>query len=173
MPVSLEPMPPNFAGVNALYSREFYELVATRLNEHGIAAHDPSKLVIDTRGSGLTGTQLQTRLREQSRLDVEFADPAHVVCSITVADDDESIDALLAALTRAVSGPGEASTAPSFEAIDLPPVPVMALTPRQVFGAPTVAVSLAVSLSGLLSPALETTAPAALPAPESSTYACW
>ena len=27
--VTLEPMPPNFAGVNALYSREFYVLVAS------------------------------------------------------------------------------------------------------------------------------------------------
>lgn len=111
--------------------------------KHGIVAHDPSKLVIDTRGSGLTGTLLQTRLRAQSRLDVEFADPAHVVCSITIADDDESIDALLAALARAVFEPGEPSTAPSLDAIDLPPIPSMALTPRQAFGAPTVAVPLA------------------------------
>jgi spermidine synthase len=36
--VTLEPMPPNFAGVNALYSAEFYELIAARLNEGGIAA---------------------------------------------------------------------------------------------------------------------------------------
>ncbi len=36
--VTLEPMPPNFAGVNNLYSREFYELVRARLSPHGIAA---------------------------------------------------------------------------------------------------------------------------------------
>ncbi|MBS2012333.1 MAG: fused MFS/spermidine synthase [Deltaproteobacteria bacterium] len=36
--VTLEPMPPNFAGVNALYSREFYELVASRLEPGGIVA---------------------------------------------------------------------------------------------------------------------------------------
>ena len=36
--VTLEPMPPNFAGVNALYSREFYELVASRLADGGVAA---------------------------------------------------------------------------------------------------------------------------------------
>jgi spermidine synthase len=35
--VTLEPMPPNFAGVNALYSREFYELVASRLADGGVA----------------------------------------------------------------------------------------------------------------------------------------
>jgi spermidine synthase len=35
--VTLEPMPPNFAGVNSLYSREFYQLVAARLRPGGIA----------------------------------------------------------------------------------------------------------------------------------------
>ena len=36
--ITLEPMPPNFAGVNALYSREFYALVEARLNEGGVVA---------------------------------------------------------------------------------------------------------------------------------------
>jgi predicted membrane-bound spermidine synthase len=36
--ITLEPMPPNFAGVNALYSREFYELAARRLAPNGIIA---------------------------------------------------------------------------------------------------------------------------------------
>jgi spermidine synthase len=36
--VTLEPMPPHFAGVNALYSKEFYELIAQRMNPGGIAA---------------------------------------------------------------------------------------------------------------------------------------
>jgi predicted membrane-bound spermidine synthase len=36
--VTLEPMPPNFAGVNNLYSLEFYELIRSRLSEGGVAA---------------------------------------------------------------------------------------------------------------------------------------
>jgi spermidine synthase len=36
--ITLEPMPPTFAGVNALYSREFYETAARRLNAGGILA---------------------------------------------------------------------------------------------------------------------------------------
>ena len=36
--VTLEPMPPNFAGVNSLYSREFYELARERLVRGGMAA---------------------------------------------------------------------------------------------------------------------------------------
>jgi len=36
--VTLEPMPPGFAGVNALYSREFYQRVAEQMAPGGIAA---------------------------------------------------------------------------------------------------------------------------------------
>jgi spermidine synthase len=36
--ITLEPMPPTFAGVNALYSREFYETAALRLNDGGTVA---------------------------------------------------------------------------------------------------------------------------------------
>lgn len=36
--VTLEPMPPTFAGSNALYSLEFYQLVYARLTERGVAA---------------------------------------------------------------------------------------------------------------------------------------
>jgi spermidine synthase len=36
--ITLEPMPPNFAGVNSLYSREFYRLAASRLAPGGIVA---------------------------------------------------------------------------------------------------------------------------------------
>jgi len=34
--ITLEPMPPNFAGVNSLYSKEFYEIAARRLTADGI-----------------------------------------------------------------------------------------------------------------------------------------
>lgn len=36
--ITLEPMPPNFAGVNSLYSREFYELAKSRLSKEGTIA---------------------------------------------------------------------------------------------------------------------------------------
>jgi spermidine synthase len=36
--ITLEPMPPTFAAVNALYSREFYELASERLRPGGIVA---------------------------------------------------------------------------------------------------------------------------------------
>jgi len=36
--ITLEPMPPTFAGVNALYSKEFYDLASARLRPGGIVA---------------------------------------------------------------------------------------------------------------------------------------
>lgn len=36
--ITLEPMPPTFAGVNALYSKEFYETAKRRLSAHGVMA---------------------------------------------------------------------------------------------------------------------------------------
>jgi len=36
--ITLEPMPPYFAGVNALYSLDFYEIMATKLAPGGVAA---------------------------------------------------------------------------------------------------------------------------------------
>jgi spermidine synthase len=36
--ITLEPMPPNFAGVNALYSQKFYQLARDRLSANGIIA---------------------------------------------------------------------------------------------------------------------------------------
>ncbi|HRE28732.1 MAG TPA: hypothetical protein PK954_18960, partial [Anaerolineales bacterium] len=86
--------------------------------------------------------QIQTRLREQSRVGVEFADPAHIIASITLADDDASVDALLTALRRAAATSPEGSAPTQPVAILLPPIPPMALTPREAFGRPTQAVPL-------------------------------
>lgn len=46
--ITLEPMPPTFAGVNALYSREFYELAAARLGPGGIIAQWLPFHLVDT-----------------------------------------------------------------------------------------------------------------------------
>src|SRR5262249_13830320 len=52
-----EPMPPTFAGVNALYSKEFYELLASRLNAGGMAAQWlPFHLVDPFRGASIAAT---------------------------------------------------------------------------------------------------------------------
>jgi len=53
--VTLEPMPPNHAGVNSLYSVEFYEHVAERLNPGGtVAQWLPLHLVTPRHSSAIT-----------------------------------------------------------------------------------------------------------------------
>ena len=55
--ITLEPMPPNFAGVNALYSKEFYEEARHKLTKDGVIAQwvpfhllsiDASKAIVKT-----------------------------------------------------------------------------------------------------------------------------
>jgi spermidine synthase len=47
--VTLEPMPPNFVGVNNLYSTEFYRLVAARLSRTGVVAQWVPHHLVTTR----------------------------------------------------------------------------------------------------------------------------
>ena len=47
--ITLEPMPPTFAGVNSLYSKEFYELARKRLSAHGVIAQWLPFHLVDTR----------------------------------------------------------------------------------------------------------------------------
>ena len=59
--VTLEPMPPTFAGVNALYSREFYRLVASRLRPGGVVAQWlPFRLLSPETAVAITATFQET-----------------------------------------------------------------------------------------------------------------
>ena len=59
--VTLEPMPPNFAGVNALYSREFYQLVAGRLEPDGVVAQWlPHHLVSPDHAAAIAATFIES-----------------------------------------------------------------------------------------------------------------
>ncbi|MDJ0789651.1 MAG: fused MFS/spermidine synthase [Myxococcota bacterium] len=59
--ITLEPMPPNFSGVNALYSREFYEIAAERLAEDGVIAQwVPFHLLSIAHARAITATFLET-----------------------------------------------------------------------------------------------------------------
>ncbi len=58
--ITLEPMPPNFAGVNNLYSREFYETAAARLTPGGVVAQWlPFHLVTPHHSKSIAATFLE------------------------------------------------------------------------------------------------------------------
>lgn len=103
---------------------------------HGVYASDPTKLVIRVSDLGLTGLAVSFRLRRAFGQDVEFADLQHIICSITIGDDERSVEALLRAL-RQISA--DAPPAPAPLAIMPPPagLPEMALTPRAATFAPS------------------------------------
>ncbi len=62
-----------------------------------VPTDDPTRLVIDTRGRGLTGFEAQACM-EARGVDVEMADDAFLVCICTVCDEKSSFDRLFAAL---------------------------------------------------------------------------
>jgi arginine/lysine/ornithine decarboxylase len=60
------------------------------------AAFDPTRLLIDVHGLGLTGYQAEAILREQYRVGVEMSDLVSVIAMLSVADDEETTDHLIA-----------------------------------------------------------------------------
>ncbi len=99
---------------------------ADKLCAHpGFFAHDPSKLVISTLGTGLTGPALMARLRKEFSIELEMAGPAHVLAMTGPGDRKTDLAALAHALLTIDRDcpPGEQATPPV-----LPPVPARALS---------------------------------------------
>ena len=116
------------AGIDGL------RVIGDELLDGTITALDPTKLVIDVRGIARNGFQAARFLKEHERINVELADHRRIVCSLTIGDDESSVDRLISALTAlACSEPGD--VAPPSAA--LPPVPPLILTPRAALQRPT------------------------------------
>ena len=93
--------------------RGIWDIYVERLNEfcHRMKAlkhlyllqaveKDPSKIVICTEKAGITGMQLDSRLREEFRIQVEMASGAYVIAMTSVADEQESFVRLGNALQK-------------------------------------------------------------------------
>lgn len=63
-----------------------------------IFAIDPSKLIIRVNDIGLTGFEASEILRSEYNTEVEFADLRQIICSITVADTQTTVNQLIDAL---------------------------------------------------------------------------
>ena len=110
--------------------------------EPGIVGTDPIKLVVDVAGLGLTGFEAAAWLRAHRSLNPEFADLRRLVCSVTVADDESAVDALVDGFT-ALADSVAAGPAPRPIASEWPTgVPEMVLSPRAASQNPGVAVPL-------------------------------
>ncbi|MGW4163762.1 aminotransferase class I/II-fold pyridoxal phosphate-dependent enzyme [Streptomyces sp. NPDC004788] len=106
--------------------------------EAGLAAEfDPLKIIIDVRDLGISGMQAAEWLREERHVDVGGSDTCRIGVSITHADDDETEETLVDALTALTE---RADTLEQRPAVRLPEPSALeleqALLPREAFFAP-------------------------------------
>jgi arginine/lysine/ornithine decarboxylase len=102
---------------------------------------DPAKLVLDVSGCGWTGFAASKWLRENARVWIELADFRRIVCSLTFADDANSVGVLLNALRSLhATDPAGATTQPLLGGS--PPTPPQVMPPRTALNSLAVSVSL-------------------------------
>src|SRR5687768_1367493 len=70
--------------------------------ELGDVAFDPTRLVIDVQGLGMTGSTVEGILRSQFGIAPAMSERSGVVCAITIGDTPQSIDRLVDAFTALV-----------------------------------------------------------------------
>jgi arginine decarboxylase len=73
----------------------------------GIASADPTKVVVDTSGLGVTAFSVADWLRARRGVFPEFADLRRIVFSITTADDDVTVSELVASLEALMTAGAE------------------------------------------------------------------
>ena len=125
---------------------------------------DPTRLVVDVTGLGLTGLAAERVLREGCALAPEGSDLSSVVCLVTLGDSDRSIDQLVGAFTKLCAGrPAVARPAPAPRSSGsvIGPSP-LAMTPREAFFAPTRALAV-VDAAGHVAAELVTPYPPGIP----------
>jgi arginine decarboxylase len=97
---------------------------------------DPSKLLIQVRGIGLTGHQTEVWLREKYNIEVELSDLYNILCIVTPGDSILTVTTLVQALRElARIQLGKDSIQPL--TVHLPNIPALSLSPREAFYAET------------------------------------
>lgn len=108
-------------------------------NLAGIAVPDPTKILINVTGLGLTGYQAAAILREEGRIQVELADPLNVLLVLTFGTTGDDCRVLVAALEKMAvkyqPAAGHQKINP-FELVFSQPLPPVAVTPREAWFAP-------------------------------------
>lgn len=105
-----------------LFQKRVSGLRSLRLlkKEPGIYALDPSKLVILTGRSGLSGAALQELLRRRYHIETEMAAPAYTVAMTGIGDTPENLTALADALTEIDESRGRTEPLPPLPSFSLP-----------------------------------------------------
>lgn len=99
-------------------------------NDPGTSFFDPTKLVIDVSGLGISGFCLEKILRDDYHIQIELSDLTHVIAMITLGDNKEMVDAFVKALADIAKRPVACR---HLELKHLPDLPEVVMTPREAF----------------------------------------
>jgi arginine decarboxylase len=99
--------------------------------------YDPTKLIINVKDLDMSGFDVEVWLREKHNIEVELSDLYNILCIITPGDTKLETEFLLNALVELVSENKPANVEKQFVAVQVPDIPVLALTPRDAFYADT------------------------------------
>jgi arginine decarboxylase len=107
------------------------------VGDHGVAGYDPLRLVIDVRGTGLSGYELARAASEGDDVHLEYASPPLLVAVLGIGGHvAEKGKRLVAALERAVGKVDASPRAHLRPAISPPPFGPLVLDPRRAFLGP-------------------------------------
>jgi arginine/lysine/ornithine decarboxylase len=73
------------------------------LGRPGAVEWDPTVLVIDVRGAGLSGYEAETWLRLHGPVSLDLSDHRRIIARLTIGDDEETVGRLIDALRRLVA----------------------------------------------------------------------
>ncbi len=112
-----------------------------RIGQPGVAGYDETRIVVHVASLGLTGYEADQILRERYKIQFDLSDHFNLVGTITIGDTEESVDALITAISalaaERTSGSlkydAAAQAARAHSAFSLPPIPLAVVTPREAF----------------------------------------
>lgn len=97
----------------------------------GIAAVDPTRLIISAAELGITGFDLKSELYEKHGVDLELADHINALAIVTYANTEEDMNRLAGALEQVASAGARGE--PVRNDVSLPDLPPRRLTPREAY----------------------------------------
>ncbi|MDC3416527.1 aminotransferase class I/II-fold pyridoxal phosphate-dependent enzyme [Aquibacillus salsiterrae] len=103
--------------------------------------YDPTKLIISVKDLGITGYDVEMWLRKHYNIEVELSDLYNILCIITPGDSKKQTDLLIEALQKLASDKEYTAVQREIH-VQIPDIPVLALSPRDAFYAETETVKL-------------------------------
>ncbi|MBM7552912.1 aminotransferase class I/II-fold pyridoxal phosphate-dependent enzyme [Thalassobacillus pellis] len=98
--------------------------------------YDPTKLIISVKDLGVTGYDVEVWLRTHYNIEVELSDLYNILCIVTPGDTEETVNTLLHAL-KVLSSEKTKSATQKEVVVQVPEIPILALSPRDAFYAET------------------------------------